>query len=218
MALDLSGHIELWLPALVWVNSDVKAFGDGNWTFDNRPLQTPYSRCSTPNPTPRATPLSRGTLTSTRPLVNTTPRVWYSTRPASTPGPTLIAPYPLTNDPLGEEQVSRPRSDVYLYYDEPKADPEAARSEHSRWYSCLHCPAEIQIKGRPNSNLHKHCRVCPGLPEAWMNRAPGSIPPDEDPNVAALCKKELRTLLVGAIISKNLPFSIFEGTLMQEAL
>ncbi|KAH9820739.1 hypothetical protein DFH28DRAFT_858845, partial [Melampsora americana] len=129
------GHIELWLPALAWVNSDMKAFGDGNWAFDIRPLryledhtmprftakpppkETPYSRCTTPNPTPRVTPLSRATLTSTRPLVNTTPRVWYSTRPASTPGPTSIGPYPLTNDPLGEEQVSRPRSDVYLYYE-----------------------------------------------------------------------------------------------------
>ncbi|KAH9824376.1 secreted protein [Melampsora americana] len=105
MAQDLSGHIELWLPALAWVNSDMKAFGDGNWAFDIRPIryledhtmpritakpppkETPYSRCTTPNPTPRVTPLSRATLTSTRPLVNTTPRVWYSTRPASTPGP-----------------------------------------------------------------------------------------------------------------------------------
>ena len=77
---------------------------------------------------------------------------------------------------------------------------------------------DVQITGRPNLGLHKHRRKCPGLPDAWMNRQPGSIPPNEDPVLAAERHKQLRTLLVGAVVSKNLPFSIFEGDLMQAAL
>ncbi|EGG00658.1 uncharacterized protein MELLADRAFT_123905 [Melampsora larici-populina 98AG31] len=39
MAQDSSGsHIVMWLPALAWVNFDMKGMGDLEWHSDTRPL------------------------------------------------------------------------------------------------------------------------------------------------------------------------------------
>lgn len=68
------------------------------------------------------------------------------------------------------------------------------------------------------SNLIKHCAQCPGLKDAWLIQAPGSIPPNVDPKQAAAEMKAQRLALSGAVIDKNLPFSVFEGERMEKAL
>lgn len=278
MARESSGFIELLLPALAWVNSDMAELGGLEWKFDIRPSQylfqisimprvppkstptrSPYVRPVTPVAS-RVTSLSRVPSTtrvvSTSRVPSTTRVVSTSCVPSttcvgstscassttcvgsishvplalgcggSTPNP--ISPLELTTYAGGNIQrvdgqattlrAKRHRSDVYLYYDEAQPSLDPRKGPDTKCYRCLHCGVNHQITGSPNSNLHKHRRVCPGLTLAWHNHAPGSIAPDEDPVAAAERKKELRTLLIGAIISKNLPFSIFSGNLMQQAL
>ncbi|KAH9808469.1 hypothetical protein DFH28DRAFT_935930 [Melampsora americana] len=180
------------------------------------PKQSPYARrlFAHTNGTSNSSCI---TANSSRSASTSTP-----TRPTSASGPTETGHastnrrFGATKSPVGPGEVEpsvertiKPRSDVYLYYEEPIPHYETEGNEYKQVFRCLHCPVQCCIKGRPNSNLHKH---------PWAARAPGSIPPDEDPVLAAARKKELRHQLIGAIISKNLPFSIFEGNLMQTAL
>ncbi|KAH9824218.1 hypothetical protein DFH28DRAFT_1118020 [Melampsora americana] len=74
-------------------------------------------------------------------------------------------------------RVGKHCSNVYLYYDNPKASPDAKKGNTSKWTKLL-------ITGCPENNLHNHRCKGPALAKAWANHKPGSIAPDKDPLAA----------------------------------
>ncbi|EGG09732.1 uncharacterized protein MELLADRAFT_95197 [Melampsora larici-populina 98AG31] len=140
------GHLEIWLPALTWVNSDImKDLGALEWKFDNRP--TDFLCHIMPRfpaqPPPKGTPYACRTTQTTLVGVNNSPRVASTPRVASNPRPAqtssrpgsgsgtpgqakswgpksyVIQDEPDENEFAGKNvlRANRHRSDVYLYFD-----------------------------------------------------------------------------------------------------
>lgn len=100
----------------------------------------------------------------------------------------------------------------FLEYTETKEGKKLER------LSCLHC--ESPIVKHSTTSLKKHRKKCPGLAEAWKNRAPGAIPPKgcEDVIRQAPEKKVFHRFWVDFLIKNGLPFALSDDPLLQQMI
>ncbi|KAH9807560.1 hypothetical protein DFH28DRAFT_938083 [Melampsora americana] len=194
-------HLKFWPLGQVLGTSNMKNIEDMVRTHDIQPFH--YLDCIMPTHTPKP-PAPDHLMTVGLLLAASTPCVASLTWPHSSPSqPHLVA------DPMEDMEHGENTTLKAINRHEPKPGFNVVKKQTLKVLPCLHCLFNISISSPPNYNLHKHQQKCTGLPEAQRRRVPGRITPDEDPQLAALCRNQLHTLLVGEIISRNLLFSIF---------